>query len=157
MADKVGEEYDGFVTGVTAFGLFVQLVEHFVEGLVHVSTLADDYYRFVERVHAARREYATRVRLGDPFACRWCGSIWSGDRSTSASSSVLDAVRASERRPAAGQSPTKGGARPRAGAGPASGSGRSRKASGRYGGHDAPDRRHRRAHRPRQERARARR
>src|SRR5438105_10666164 len=48
MADKVGDEFEGYVTGVAAFGLFVQLIEHYVEGLVHVSTMADDYYRFVE-------------------------------------------------------------------------------------------------------------
>ena len=62
MADKVGDEFDGYVTGVAAFGLFVELVEHFVEGLVHVSTMADDYYRFVEtRARAARREHGKRL------------------------------------------------------------------------------------------------
>ena len=49
MADKVGDEFEGYITGVTAFGLFIELVEHFVEGMVHVSTMADDYYRFIER------------------------------------------------------------------------------------------------------------
>ncbi|MCK7498524.1 MAG: RNB domain-containing ribonuclease [Comamonadaceae bacterium] len=39
---RIGEEFDGYVTGVSAFGLFVELVEPFVEGLVHLSTLADD-------------------------------------------------------------------------------------------------------------------
>ncbi len=62
MADKVGDEFEGYVTGVAAFGLFIELIEHYVEGLVHVSTMADDYYRFVEsRAHAARREYAERL------------------------------------------------------------------------------------------------
>ncbi|HET7698511.1 MAG TPA: ribonuclease R [Vicinamibacterales bacterium] len=66
MADKVGDEFDGYVTGVTAFGLFVELVQHFVEGMVHVSTMADDYYRFVERQHILRGENTGRVyRLGD--------------------------------------------------------------------------------------------
>jgi ribonuclease R len=66
MADKVGDEFEGFVTGVTAFGLYIELVEHFVEGLVHVSTMADDYYRFVERAHILRGENKGRVyRLGD--------------------------------------------------------------------------------------------
>ena len=67
MADKVGDEYDGFITGVAPFGLFVQLVEHYVEGLVHISSLADDYYRYLERVHQLRGENTHRVfRLGDP-------------------------------------------------------------------------------------------
>ena len=51
MADKVGDEYEGFITGVAPFGLFVELVEHYVEGLVHISSMADDYYRFVEQQH----------------------------------------------------------------------------------------------------------
>jgi ribonuclease R len=66
MADKVGDEFEGYVTGVAAFGLFVELVEHFVEGLVHVSTMADDYYRFVESAHMLRGENTHKVyRLGD--------------------------------------------------------------------------------------------
>jgi ribonuclease R len=66
MADKVGDEFDGYVTGVAAFGLFIELIEHFVEGLVHVSTMADDYYRFVESAHLLRGENTHKVyRLGD--------------------------------------------------------------------------------------------
>jgi ribonuclease R len=66
MADKVGDEFEGYVTGVAAFGLFIELVEHFVEGLVHVSTMADDYYRFVENAHLLRGENTHKVyRLGD--------------------------------------------------------------------------------------------
>jgi ribonuclease R len=66
MADKVGDEFDGFVTGVAAFGLFIELIEHFVEGLVHVSTMADDYYRFVESAHLLRGENTRKIyRLGD--------------------------------------------------------------------------------------------
>jgi ribonuclease R len=66
MADKVGDEFEGYVTGVASFGLFIELVEHFVEGLVHVSTMADDYYRFVENAHLLRGENTHKVyRLGD--------------------------------------------------------------------------------------------
>ena len=66
MADKVGDEFEGYITGVTAFGLFIELVEHFVEGMVHVSTMADDYYRFVERAHVLRGANTGKVyRLGD--------------------------------------------------------------------------------------------
>ncbi|HET9265402.1 MAG TPA: ribonuclease R [Vicinamibacterales bacterium] len=66
MADKVGDEFEGYITGVAAFGLYVELIEHFVEGLVHVSTMADDYYRFVERAHILRGENTGKVyRLGD--------------------------------------------------------------------------------------------
>src|SRR5881394_2233245 len=66
MADKVGDEFEGYITGVAAFGLFVQLTEHFVEGMVHVSTMADDYYRFVEGAHVLVGENTHKVyRLGD--------------------------------------------------------------------------------------------
>ena len=55
--------------GVAAFGLFVELIEHYVEGLVHVSTMADDYYRLVESVHMLRGENTQRAfRLGDKVA-----------------------------------------------------------------------------------------
>ena len=64
MADKVGDEFEGYITGVAAFGLFVELVEHFVEGLVHVSTMADDYYRFVETAHMLRGENTQKCRTG---------------------------------------------------------------------------------------------
>jgi ribonuclease R len=66
MADKVGDEYDGFITGVAPFGLFIELSEHYVEGLVHISSMADDYYRFVEQQHVLRGENTRKVyRLGD--------------------------------------------------------------------------------------------
>ena len=66
MANKVGDEFEGYVTGVAAFGLFVELIEHFVEGMVHVSTMADDYYRYVETAHILRGENTHKVyRLGD--------------------------------------------------------------------------------------------
>jgi ribonuclease R len=44
MLDKIGEEFDGVITGVTSFGVFVQLRDVFVEGLVHVTSLENDYY-----------------------------------------------------------------------------------------------------------------
>ena len=66
MADKVGDEYEGYVTGVAPFGLFVELIEHYVEGLVHISSMADDYYRFVEQQHVLRGENTKKIyRLGD--------------------------------------------------------------------------------------------
>jgi ribonuclease R len=66
MADKVGEEFEGYVTGVAPYGLFIELIEHFVEGLVHVSSMADDYYRFVEQQHILRGENTKKAyRLGD--------------------------------------------------------------------------------------------
>jgi len=66
MADKIGEEYDGFVDGVTAYGLFVELEEIFVEGMVHISTLPQDFYRFLETEHTLVGERSgVRYRIGD--------------------------------------------------------------------------------------------
>jgi ribonuclease R len=66
MAEKVGDEYEGYVTGVAPFGLFIELIEHYVEGLVHVSSMADDYYRFVEQQHILHGENTKKTyRLGD--------------------------------------------------------------------------------------------
>jgi len=71
MQDKVGETFDGFVSGVVPFGLFVELERYFVEGLVHVATLTDDRYDFVERHHLLQGRRRRRVfRLGDPVRVR---------------------------------------------------------------------------------------
>jgi ribonuclease R len=66
MADKVGDVFEGYITGVAPFGMFVELIDHYVEGLVHVSTMADDYYRFREQQHALFGENTKKTyRLGD--------------------------------------------------------------------------------------------
>ena len=66
MSDKVGDEFAGHITGVAAIGLFVELLEPFVEGLVHISSMADDYYQYFERQHELRGENnGKRYRLGD--------------------------------------------------------------------------------------------
>jgi ribonuclease R len=66
MASRLGERYTGYVTGVQAFGLFVELDEIYVQGLVHVSSMTDDYYRFDERAHRLAGENTRRTyRLGD--------------------------------------------------------------------------------------------
>jgi ribonuclease R len=46
MENKLGEEFEGVVTGVTNFGLFVQISELLIDGLVHVTSLANDYYHY---------------------------------------------------------------------------------------------------------------
>ena len=51
MLDKIGEEFDGVITGVTSFGVFVQLQDVFVEGLVHVTSLENDYYELDAQRH----------------------------------------------------------------------------------------------------------
>ncbi|MDX1748637.1 MAG: S1 RNA-binding domain-containing protein, partial [Halobacteriales archaeon] len=62
----VGDVFEGTVSGVTSFGLFVLLDRFFVEGLVHVSSLGDDYYVFLEDKFALVGEHTNRqYRLGD--------------------------------------------------------------------------------------------
>jgi len=66
MLDKVGEEYEGIVSSVTSFGIFVELKEIYVEGLVHVTALQNDYYHFDPAGHRLRGERSGRMyRLGD--------------------------------------------------------------------------------------------
>ena len=66
MEQHVGDTFDGTVSGVTSFGLFVLLDRFFVEGLVHVSSLGDDYYVFLEDKFALVGENTKkRFRLGD--------------------------------------------------------------------------------------------
>ncbi len=97
MADKVGDEFDGYVTGVTAFGLYIELVEHFVEGLIHVSTMADDYYRFVERAHILRGENKRKVyRLGDRVRVQVIKVDMERRQVDLGLVEILDAVRKSE-------------------------------------------------------------
>jgi ribonuclease R len=98
MADKVGDEFEGYITGVAAFGLFIQLIEHFVEGLVHVSTMADDYYRFVERAHILRGENTGRVyRLGDRVSVQVIKVDMERRQVDLGLTEILDRVRESER------------------------------------------------------------
>jgi ribonuclease R len=66
MERHLGDTFSGRISGVTAFGFFVTLDRYFVEGLVHVSSLRDDFYRFDEKAYSlvgdrGRRRY----RLGD--------------------------------------------------------------------------------------------
>ena len=67
MEKHVGDEFDGVVSGVTNFGLFVELAESKVNGLVHVTQLPQDYYHFdpLRRSLAGERT-GLRFRLGDP-------------------------------------------------------------------------------------------
>jgi len=48
MQDRVGEDFDGLITSVTKFGLFVELTDLFIEGLVPLNTLTDDFYTYHE-------------------------------------------------------------------------------------------------------------
>ncbi|WP_343214825.1 ribonuclease R [Dyella sp. RRB7] len=66
MSKHVGSEFEGTVTGVTSFGLFVELDESKVSGLVHISQLSNDYYHFDPVRHLLKGERTgVQFRLGD--------------------------------------------------------------------------------------------
>ena len=66
MMDKVGESFDGIVTSVLGFGLFVELADIYVEGLVHITSLRNDYYHFDSSKHTLTGEHSRKsYRLGD--------------------------------------------------------------------------------------------
>jgi len=66
LAKKVGNWYNGIITGVMEFGFFVEISDYLVEGLVHVRTLEDDYYVFDEQNHTLKGRRSKRTfRLGD--------------------------------------------------------------------------------------------
>ncbi|WP_153731844.1 ribonuclease R [Sporosarcina obsidiansis] len=70
MVDKVGEEFEGVVSSVTNFGIFVEL-ENTVEGLVHVQNMNDDYYRFDDRQMMMIGERSGKqFRIGDEVTVR---------------------------------------------------------------------------------------
>ena len=74
MLDKVGRTFAGYVNDVTSFGMFVELDEYFVEGLVHVSRLTDDSYEHEERARSLRgRRHRRTFRIGDPVTVRVAG------------------------------------------------------------------------------------
>ncbi|MCY9111003.1 ribonuclease R [Bacillus atrophaeus] len=70
MLDKIGEEFDGMISSVTNFGMFVEL-PNTIEGLIHVSFMTDDYYRFDEQHFAMIGERTGNVyRIGDEITVK---------------------------------------------------------------------------------------
>jgi ribonuclease R len=66
MAEHIGDQFEGVITSVKDFGLYVELNEFFVEGLVHISTLTDGVYEYNERKHFLKEKRSGRkLQLGD--------------------------------------------------------------------------------------------
>jgi ribonuclease R len=71
MLDKVGESYAGIISSVTPFGIFVELQAIYVEGLVHVTALGNDYYQYDPAKHRLIGERTSQIyRLGDLVTVR---------------------------------------------------------------------------------------
>ncbi|MEP6994216.1 MAG: ribonuclease R [Acidobacteriota bacterium] len=68
MKDKLNREFDAYATGVTSFGVFVTLKDYFVEGLVPMTALGNDFFVYEEKMHRLRgRSSGQTFRLGDSF------------------------------------------------------------------------------------------
>lgn len=66
LYEKKGEVLSGVISGVTSFGIFVELNELFIEGMVRLSNLKDDYYTFIEEKHCLKGRKKKKIyRLGD--------------------------------------------------------------------------------------------
>jgi ribonuclease R len=66
MMDKIGAEFSGIISAVTSFGFFVELADIYVEGLVHISNLGQDYFHFDPTSHQLKGERTSMsFRLGD--------------------------------------------------------------------------------------------
>ncbi len=71
MAERIGEEFDGVVSGTAAFGFFVELAEILISGVVRLVDLADDYYEFDRKRHQLTGKKTGRVfRLGQTVRVR---------------------------------------------------------------------------------------
>jgi ribonuclease R len=71
MRDKVGQEFNGYISGVLPFGIFVELENFFIEGLVHLTRLPQDRYQILERKHVLIGERSRMTfRLGDRVRVR---------------------------------------------------------------------------------------
>ena len=68
MGERLGEEYDGVISGITEWGLYVEINENKCEGLVPIRDLEDDYYEFDEKNYCLMGRLKHRIyRLGDPI------------------------------------------------------------------------------------------
>ncbi len=66
LENKIGQEFQGVISGVTNFGLFIELEENLAEGLIHLRNMRDDYYVFEEKKHRIRGKVSgKKYRLGD--------------------------------------------------------------------------------------------
>jgi len=71
MKERIGDVFEGVISGVTAFGFFVELTDIFVEGLVRVTSLHDDYYQYHEKRYCLVGERTHKTfRIGDKVSVR---------------------------------------------------------------------------------------
>jgi ribonuclease R len=71
MSDKVGRTFDGTISGVTEWGIYVELSENACEGMIAVRDLTDDFYEFDDKTYSLTGQTTKRIyRLGDPITIK---------------------------------------------------------------------------------------
>ena len=71
MSDKLGQTFDGVISGVTEWGIYVELIENKCEGMIPIRDLDDDYYTFDDKNYClVGRRLHKKYQLGDPLKVR---------------------------------------------------------------------------------------
>jgi ribonuclease R len=71
IADYVGKDFDGLISGVTAYGIFVEITPYLIEGFIRMEDMEDDYYLFDEKRYSlVGKEFGKVYRLGDEIKIR---------------------------------------------------------------------------------------
>ena len=71
ISDHIGERFDGLISGVTAYGLFVEITPYLIEGFIRMEDMADDYYLYNEKTYSLTgKEFGRRYQLGDEIHIR---------------------------------------------------------------------------------------
>jgi ribonuclease R len=66
MSDKTGQEFDGVISGVTEWGIYVEIIENQCEGMINIRELGDDFYEYDEENYCIRGRSTKKVyTLGD--------------------------------------------------------------------------------------------
>ena len=104
MLDHVGDVFEGVIASVTNFGFFVRLSEFHIDGLVHITSLEKDYFRYDEvKQHLIGESFGTVYRLGDPVEVK-VASVNLDERKIDF---LLDGVEGKNIRKTAGRKPSR--------------------------------------------------
>jgi ribonuclease R len=109
MRDKVDREFGAYVTGVASFGVFVTLKDYFVEGLVPITALGNDFFVYEEKQHRLRgRSSGEAFRLGDSLSVRLVAIDEVRRRLDFRLAGAAASARPAARRPATTTAPERG-------------------------------------------------
>jgi len=80
MSDKIGKVYDGVISGVTEWGVYVVINENKCEGMIPIREMDDDFYELDEKNYRlVGRRKSGNIAWDSPFLLRWHGQIWTGN------------------------------------------------------------------------------